>query len=155
MSASGALRAHAGTPQWGMATARRASRSAQAPGVPRAAGERPPGTGGAGAPSRERRASGSTGREPERLYHLLLLDDDQHSYAYVVEMLGSVLGYGPEKAFVLARIVDTEGRVIIETGARERVMEHQRQIHAYGADPRVATSLGSMSAVVEPASASV
>ena len=148
------MRAHPGDPQWGMARRRRPDRAPDGPGVPRAAEERPAGAGGAGAPSRERFASGSAGAELEPLYHLFLLDDDQHSYAYVVEMLGSVLGYGPEKAFVLARIVDTEGRVIIETGARERVMEHQRQIHAYGADPRVATSLGSMSAVVEPASPS-
>ena len=148
------MRAHAGYRQWGMATKRRPDRAPEGPGFPRTAAERPPGAGGAGAPSRERLASGSAGVEREPLYHLFLLDDDQHSYAYVVEMLGAVLGYGPEKAFVLARIVDTEGRVIVETGAHGRVMEHQRQIHAYGADPRVGTSLGSMSAVVEPASPS-
>ncbi len=133
-----------------MAT-RRADRARAA--ALRAVGQPPPGSVGVGTPAREQLTSGSTSDQLEPLYHLLLIDDDQHSYAYVVEMLGSVLGYGPEKAFVLARIVDTEGRVIIETASHDRVTEHQRQIHSYGADPRIATSLGSMSAVVELAPA--
>ena len=92
-------------------------------------------------------------KEPEfeSLYHLVLLDDDQHTYDYVIEMLGSIFGYGPEKAWALARTVDTQGRVILETGPRERCEAHQGQIHAYGADPRMPTSLGSMSAILEEA----
>jgi ATP-dependent Clp protease adaptor protein ClpS len=84
-------------------------------------------------------------------YHLVLLDDDDHSYAYVIEMLGKVFGYGKEKAYVLACIVDSEGRVTVETATHEQVTGHQQQIHAYGADPRIARCKGSMSAVVEEA----
>jgi len=91
--------------------------------------------------------------ELESLYHLVLLDDDQHTYDYVIEMLASIFGYGPEKAWALARTVDTQGRVILETGSRERCEGHQGQIHAYGADPRMPTSLGSMSAILEEAGA--
>ena len=87
----------------------------------------------------------------ESLYHLVLLDDDEHTYDYVIEMLGSIFGYGPEKSWALARTVDTQGRVILETGPRERCEAHQGQIHAYGADPRMPTSLGSMSAILEEA----
>jgi ATP-dependent Clp protease adaptor protein ClpS len=87
----------------------------------------------------------------ESLYHLILLDDDQHTYDYVIEMLGSIFGYGPEKAWTLARVVDTQGQVILETASHERCTAHQGQIHAYGADPRMPTSLGSMSAIVEEA----
>ncbi len=104
-------------------------------------------------PTRERRTADRTDERLEGLFHLLLLDDDHHSYDYVVEMLGKVLGYGPEKAFALARIVDTEGRVIVETASHDAVTRHQRQIHSYGADPRIPSSRGSMSAVVEPATA--
>ena len=89
----------------------------------------------------------------EPLYHLVLLDDDHHTYAYVIEMLGNVFGYAHEKAFVLARMVDVESRVVVETAAHERVTRDQRKIHAYGPDPRIAASVGSMSAVVEPAEA--
>jgi ATP-dependent Clp protease adaptor protein ClpS len=69
----------------------------------------------------------------EPLYHLVLLDDDHHTYAYVIEMLGKIFGYGREKSFALARIVDSAGRVVVETAEHERVTR------------------GSMSAIVEPA----
>ena len=89
--------------------------------------------------------------ELEPRFHLVLLDDNDHSYDYVIEMLGSILGYGPEKSFALARVVDTQGRAIVETAGYEQVAGHQRQVHAYGADPRIPRSKGSMSAIVEPA----
>src|SRR3712207_604099 len=82
--------------------------------------------------------------ELEPRFHLVLLDDNDHSYEYVIEMLGSLLGYGPEKSFALARVVDTQGRAIVETARYEQVTGHQHQIHAYGADPRIPRSKGSM-----------
>lgn len=85
------------------------------------------------------------------LYHLVLLDDNDHTYEYVIELLGHVLGYGVEKAYALACMVDGTGRAVVETGGHARVTGHQRQIHAFGPDPRIARSKGSMSAVVEPA----
>ncbi len=84
-------------------------------------------------------------------FHLILLDDNDHTYAYVIELLGRVLGYNTEKAYALACIVDSEGRVIVETAGHEQVTGHQRQIHAYGPDPRIKRCKGSMSAVVEQA----
>lgn len=86
----------------------------------------------------------------ERRYHLVLMNDDDHTYQYVIEMLGAVLGYQPEKAFALACIVDSEGRATVETASHDEVTRHQRQIHSYGPDPRVRRCRGSMSAIVEP-----
>ena len=85
-------------------------------------------------------------------YHLVLLDDNDHSYAYVVEMLGRIFGHGREKAFALARLVDTQSRAIVETAGRDQVDQHQRRIHSYGPDPRIVHCKGSMSAVIEEAS---
>ena len=66
-------------------------------------------------------------------------------------MLGAIFGYGREKAFALARIVDTEGRVIVATTSHEQAITYQARIHAFGADPLIPRSKGSMSAVIEPA----
>ncbi len=93
----------------------------------------------------------SSDAQLEALYQLVLLDDDDHSYPYVIEMLGRVLGYGHEKAYVLACIVDAEGRVTLETASHEQVTRHQSQIHAFGADPRIPHCKGSMTALVERA----
>ena len=103
------------------------------------------------APAEAPRADGATDEALEPPYHLVLLDDDHHSYAYVIEMLGKLFGYGRGKAFALARIVDGTGRAVVETAGRERVTRDQRRIHAYGPDPRIPASKGSMSAVVERA----
>lgn len=84
-------------------------------------------------------------------YHLVLLDDDDHSYGYVIEMLGKVFGYEPQKSYALACIVDSEGRVIVETASHEEVERHQRSIHGFGPDPRIERCKGAMSAVIEPA----
>ncbi len=104
-----------------------------------------------GAPGSAVREDAAAEAALEGRFHLVLLDDDAHTYAYVVEMLGRIFGYGREKAFVLARMVDTTGRVIVETAARTPVERHQRQIHAYGPDPRLEHSQGSMSAIIEAA----
>lgn len=84
-------------------------------------------------------------------YHLILLDDDDHTYQYVIAMLGSVFGYAPEKGFAIACVVDSEGQAILMTGALDDVKLKQDQVHGYGADPRMPNSKGSMSAVIEPA----
>ncbi len=105
----------------------------------------------AGAPAAAPRGGEAADEALEPPYHLVLLDDDHHSYAYVIEMLGALFGYGRAKAFALARIVDGTGRAVVETADRERVTRDRERIHGYGPDPRIATSKGSMSAVVERA----
>ena len=90
-----------------------------------------------------------TRRQPP--YHVVLLDDDDHTYAYVIEMLGRLFGYSTERAFQLAREVDTTGRVIVDTTTLERAELKRNQIRAYGADWRLERSRGSMAAVIEPA----
>lgn len=84
-------------------------------------------------------------------YHLILLDDDHHTYQYVIAMLGSVFGYSPEKGFAIACMVDSEGRAIVMTASKAEVTLKQEAIHAYGADPAMPESKGSMTAVIEPA----
>ena len=84
-------------------------------------------------------------------WNVILLNDDDHTYEYVVEMLGRLFGHGPDKALALALEVDTTGRVVVDTTTKERAELKQEQIHGYGADPRLPRSRGSMSAVIEPA----
>jgi ATP-dependent Clp protease adaptor protein ClpS len=84
-------------------------------------------------------------------YNVVLLNDDDHSYEYVIEMLKSIFGYEEEKGFQLAKEVDTRGRVVVLTTHKERAEFKRDQIHAYGIDTRVATCAGSMSALIEPA----
>ena len=84
-------------------------------------------------------------------YNVVLLDDDDHTYEYVIEMLKAVFAYPEEKGYQLAKEVDTRGRVIVLTTHKERAELKRDQILAYGADPRMERSKGSMTAIIEPA----
>lgn len=92
-----------------------------------------------------------TAHEP--LFHVVLLNDDYHSDAYVVEMLGRLFFISPAQAFRHAVEVDTTGRSVVLTCALPQAEFARDQIHAFGRDHRVQACLGSMSAVVEPAGA--
>ena len=84
-------------------------------------------------------------------YHVILLDDDDHTYEYVILMLGELFGHPPERAFLMACEVDARGRVIVDTTSLERAELKRDQIHAYGPDPLLPRSKGSMTAIIEPA----
>jgi len=90
--------------------------------------------------------------EDERvpLYNVVLLDDDEHTYDYVIEMLQKLFAMSEQQAFNHAREVDTAGRTIVITCELPEAEFGRDQIHAYGADWRMEKSKGSMSAVLEP-----
>jgi ATP-dependent Clp protease adaptor protein ClpS len=90
-----------------------------------------------------------TRRQPP--YHVILLNDDDHTYDYVIRMLKQLFGYPVEKGFKMAEEVDKTGRVIVLTTSREHAELKQDQIHAFGADPLLPRCKGSMTAVIEPA----
>ncbi len=86
-------------------------------------------------------------RQPR--YHVVLWNDDDHTYQYVIAMLQKLFGHAPELGFRLARRVDAEGRVIVLTTTKEHAELKRDQIHAFGADRLLARSKGSMSASIE------
>jgi ATP-dependent Clp protease adaptor protein ClpS len=86
------------------------------------------------------------------LYHVVLLDDDEHTYDYVVEMLQKLFLMPTDVAFQHAVEVDTTGRTIVITCELPQAEFARDQVHAYGADPRMPKSKGSMTAVLMPAS---
>jgi len=102
-------------------------------------------------PSARKKPRSKKKRKPLSQWNVVLLDDNDHSYEYVVDMLQSVFAHSPEAGYQLAKIVDTDGRAIVFTSHREHAELKREQIIAFGADPRLQKSRGSMSAVIEPA----
>jgi ATP-dependent Clp protease adaptor protein ClpS len=96
-----------------------------------------------------------TERETEGLppYNVVLLDDNDHSYEYVIFMLKTLFGHPPEKGYKMALEVDSTGRVIVATTHLEDAELKRDQIQTFGPDPLIPRCKGSMSATVEPASA--
>lgn len=89
--------------------------------------------------------------EIEPPYHVILHDDDTHSYEYVINMLHAIFGYEFEKGYQMACEVDESGRVIVATCHKELAELRVEQIHEFGADPSMKESQGPMKATMEPA----
>jgi len=85
------------------------------------------------------------------LYRVVLLDDNDHTYDYVIEMLQKIFIFSQQQAYRHAEEVDRCGRTILITCELPQAEFARDQIHAYGPDWRLVRSRGSMSAVVEPA----
>ncbi len=86
-------------------------------------------------------------------YNVVLLDDNDHSYEYVILMLKKVFGHPVEKGYEMAREVDDTGRVIVATTNLEQAELKRDQIQTFGPDPLIPRCKGSMSATIEPATA--
>lgn len=87
--------------------------------------------------------------DPGGPWKVVLWDDDEHTYDYVIEMLMEICQMDVEKAFQHAVEVDTEKRTIVFTGELEHAEHVQERILTYGADPRMKNSKGSMTATLE------
>jgi ATP-dependent Clp protease adaptor protein ClpS len=96
---------------------------------------------------KERKASKPKRQPP---YHVILWIDDDHTYEYVIAMLMTIFGYQAEKGYLMAKEVDTQGRVIVLTTTREHAELKRDQIHAYGKDKLLDNCKGSMTATIEP-----
>ncbi len=86
-----------------------------------------------------------------RPWNVVLLDDDHHTYDYVIRMLQTIFRHSPEKALQMAKAVDRDGRVVCLTTHKELAELKREQIHGFGADPLIASCAGAMSACLEPA----
>ncbi|MSR55066.1 MAG: ATP-dependent Clp protease adaptor ClpS [Gemmataceae bacterium] len=99
----------------------------------------------------ERRTQEETKLKKQPPYHVILHNDDDHSFEYVIRMLKELFAHPEETGFKMAEEVHAKGRVIVCTTSLERAELKQEQIHAYGPDPLISRSAGSMSASIEPA----
>jgi ATP-dependent Clp protease adaptor protein ClpS len=90
-----------------------------------------------------------TKRQPP--YHVILLNDDDHSFEYVIGMLQQLFGHPRERGQQMADTVHNTGRVVVATTTKEHAELKRDQIHAFGPDPFIPRCKGSMSATIEPA----
>ena len=87
-------------------------------------------------------------RQPR--YHVILWNDDDHTYAYVIQMMQELFGHPKEKGFQIAEQVDKQGKAVCLTTTFEHAELKRDQIHSFGADPGIPRCKGSMSATIEP-----
>jgi len=85
------------------------------------------------------------------LWNVVLIDDDDHTYQYVIRLAQTLFSRSFEQAYEVARTVDTRGRAVLCTVHKELAELKRDQVHAFGPDRLLERSAGAMSAVLEPA----
>ncbi len=67
-------------------------------------------------------------------YAVIVENDDEHTFEYVLEVLQRVCGYSQTKAFVLTEQIHVSGRALVWTGTLELAELKRDQIRGYGPD---------------------
>src|ERR1043166_749394 len=93
----------------------------------------------------------TTKDELSKLYHVIILNDDEHTFDYVIEMLRAVFSLSEAAAFQHTMEADATGSSIVLTTHLEEAEGKRDQVHAYGPDWRMPNSRGSVAALVERA----
>src|SRR5689334_10769632 len=93
----------------------------------------------------------TTKDELSKQYHVIILNDDEHTFDYVIEMLQAVFSIPYASAFAHTIEADATGSSIVLTTSLEEAEQKRDQVHAYGPDWRMPNSRGSVAALVEPA----
>lgn len=94
-----------------------------------------------------------TDKKPKRQprYNVILWDDPNHTYDYVIRMMQELFRHSYERGFLIAKEVDKSGRAICLTTTKEHAELKRDQIHAFGRDPLSNSAKGgSMRASIEP-----
>ena len=85
-------------------------------------------------------------------YNVILLNDDHHSFEFVVDVLCKSLGYAVERATQLTLEAHTSGRAVVWTGPKEVAELKAEQIgtfHEIRASDQA--NLGPLGGEIEPA----
>jgi ATP-dependent Clp protease adaptor protein ClpS len=85
---------------------------------------------------KQRRSEHTAGAKPKKQppYAVVVFNDDQHSFQYVIETFAKVFGYPLEKSYSLALQIHTEGKGIVWSGPREVAELKRDQIRSVGPD---------------------
>ena len=88
--------------------------------------------------------------DADKLWQVVLLDDDDHTYDYVIEMLMEIFGHPLDLAYKMACDVDSQKRVVVDVDTKYSADLKCRQIKNFGPDWRMKRSKESMQAVIAP-----
>jgi ATP-dependent Clp protease adaptor protein ClpS len=102
--------------------------------------------------TRPKRSPPKTKEAPK--YHVVLWNDDDHSYEYVIEMMIKLFSHSAAQAYEIAWQVDKVGKAVTCTVHKELAELRCEQIKTYGPDVYVKSARQvSMRATIEEAPA--
>lgn len=91
----------------------------------------------------------STATKILRTHKVVLFNDENHTYNYVVELLTQTCKLSKDAAFRCAVEVDISGRSVVYYGQHSDCIDRMQRIISFGPDHRLPHSMSSMGAQVE------
>ncbi|CAN5280378.1 hypothetical protein BH09SUM1_BH09SUM1_30340 [soil metagenome] len=82
-------------------------------------------------------------------FQIILFDDDDHTYPYVIEMMEELFDLSDQDAYQVAYDVDFLGQAVVKTCSYEQACSGRDRILTYGADHRLEHSNSSMKATIQ------
>jgi ATP-dependent Clp protease adaptor protein ClpS len=86
-------------------------------------------------------------------YNVVILNDEEHTFDYVIELLAKLFGHPLQAAIELTWRIHLTGRAVVYTTHKEKAELKCDQVLAYGPDPRMSISKGPLGCYIEPAPA--
>lgn len=86
-------------------------------------------------------------------YNVIILNDEEHTFDYVIELLTKLFRHSVKTAIDLTWKIHLSGRAVVYTTHKEKAELKRDQVLSYGADPRMAISKGPLGCYIEPAPA--
>lgn len=96
-------------------------------------------------------AEAETEQEKSPLYSIILFNDEEHTYGYVIDMMTKLFDKSQQEAFEIAYEVDYIGQTVVKTCEYEEAVVGCKRILNFGPDPLLGYSRGSMKAIVQEA----
>lgn len=90
-----------------------------------------------------------TKRQPP--FNVIILNDEEHTFDYVIELLVKLFRHSIEKSIELTWRIHNTGRAVVFTTHKELAELKRDQVLSYGPDPRMGISTGPLQCYIEPA----
>jgi len=84
-------------------------------------------------------------------YHVILENDELHSFEFVIEVLRKALGCNEQNAVKFTTEAHTKGRAVVWTGTREVAELKAEQIQSFHEIRADGRKLGPLGVIIEPA----
>ncbi|WP_169974262.1 ATP-dependent Clp protease adaptor ClpS [Tautonia rosea] len=103
------------------------------------------------APKPQEHAENETETRRQPPYNVIILNDEEHTFDYVIELLCKLFRHSLATAQELTWRIHLTGRAVVLTTHKELAELKRDQVLSYGPDPRMSVSKGPLDCFIEPA----
>jgi ATP-dependent Clp protease adaptor protein ClpS len=103
------------------------------------------------APRSKTEADPSTQSRRQPPYNVVIMNDEEHTFEYVIDLLVKLFRHSLPTAEGLTWRIHSAGRAIVYTTHKEKAELKRDQVLGWGPDPRMSISKGPLGCYIEPA----